>query len=144
MKPAPDGWPRISTAITYVDPLAAIDWLVRAFGFAVKIKVVGDDGALHHSELTFGGGMIMVGGEASANHPEFKPRSPKSVGGANTQTMMVYVDDVDAFAAHAVSCGATIAIPLKTTDYGDGYWTDRNVGLVDIEGHHWWFAQRLK
>ena len=33
MKPPPKGWPRLSAAVFYDDPKAAIDWLCRAFGF---------------------------------------------------------------------------------------------------------------
>jgi len=32
MKPTPPGWPRISAALFYDDPRAAIDWLCEAFG----------------------------------------------------------------------------------------------------------------
>jgi hypothetical protein len=31
-----------------------------------------------------------------------------------------------------------------THDYGGDYWTDRSYGCVDLGGHHWWFAQRLR
>jgi uncharacterized glyoxalase superfamily protein PhnB len=32
----------------------------------------------------------------------------------------------------------------KTTDYGEEYWTDRGYEAEDLEGHHWWFVQRLR
>ncbi len=60
MKPAPKNWPRISAAVFYDDAAAAIDWLCTTFGFSVRIKVAGEDGAVLHSELEFGGGVIMV------------------------------------------------------------------------------------
>src|ERR1700761_3596100 len=93
MKPTPPGWPRISTSLYYDDAATAIDWLCRAFGFEVQLKVVGDGGRIEHSELVFGGGLIMVGDsftkEGQAKYP-FR-RSPSQIGGGNTQNMMVYV-----------------------------------------------------
>ena len=43
MKPTPTGWPRISSALYYDDAAKAIDWLCRAFGFEVQLKVEGDE-----------------------------------------------------------------------------------------------------
>src|SRR5687767_11115728 len=63
MKPPPAAWPRMSASVYYLDPLVAIDWLTNAFGFDVRMKIVGDDGKLAHSELTFGDAVIMVGAE---------------------------------------------------------------------------------
>ena len=48
---------RISTALYYEDPRAAIDWLCTAFGFEVRLLVEGDGGRIEHSELTYGEGM---------------------------------------------------------------------------------------
>ncbi len=39
MKSSPTGWPRISSAVYYEDAPAAIDWLCRAFGFEVRVKI---------------------------------------------------------------------------------------------------------
>jgi uncharacterized glyoxalase superfamily protein PhnB len=86
-------------------------------------------------------------GTAAANeaHPEMTWRAaPGSVGGMNTQNVMVYVDDVDAHCEQARKAGAKITQEPKTTDYGEGYWTDRSYGCADLEGHNWWFCQRLK
>ena len=69
MKPTPPGWPRISTALYYDDARAAIDWLCEAFGFEVKLLVEGEGGRVEHSELVFGGGLVMVG-EARADKRE--------------------------------------------------------------------------
>jgi len=80
MKPTPSGWPRISSSIHYRDPARMIDWLCEAFGFEVQIKVVEPDGSIGHSELTYGGGLIMVGGESFGPATRFQTemRSPLS------------------------------------------------------------------
>jgi uncharacterized glyoxalase superfamily protein PhnB len=60
MKPPPQGWPRISSAVFYENAAQAIDWLCRAFGFEVRLKVEGERGRIEHSELAFGEGLIVV------------------------------------------------------------------------------------
>ena len=143
MKPPPPGWPRISTSLYYDDASRAIDWLCRAFGFELQMKVVGDDGTVHHSELVLGGGMVMVG-ESSRNERFPYRRSPTQIGGANTQNMMVYVDDVEAHCRHARESGAEIVSGPETHDYGDDYWSDLGYECKDLGGHHWWFFERLR
>jgi uncharacterized glyoxalase superfamily protein PhnB len=144
MKNPPPGWPRISTAIYYDDPSAAIDWLVRAFGFEVRLKVVGDDGRIEHSELTFHGGLVMVGDTAKATAKNGAVRAaPQSLGGANTQQACVHIDDVDGHCARARAAGARITREPVTTDYGADYWADRSYEAQDPEGHRWYFMQRM-
>ncbi len=142
MKPTPAGWPRLSTALYYEDPAAAIDWLCNAFGFEVRLKVEGDGGRIEHSELVYGDAVIMVGDPAKSERFPYR-RSPKQVGGANTQNVMLYVDDVDAHCRQARAAGARIDLEPETHDYGSDYWVDRGYGCEDIGGHHWWFSQRL-
>jgi uncharacterized glyoxalase superfamily protein PhnB len=141
MKPAPPGWPRISSSLYYDDPRAAIDWLCRAFGFEVRLLVEGDGGTVEHSELVFGDGLVMVSGlkEKFAYR-----RTPSQIGGGNTQNLMVYVDDVEAHFERAKAAGATITTELETHDYGEDYWSDRGYGANDIGGHAWWFFERLR
>jgi uncharacterized glyoxalase superfamily protein PhnB len=106
----------------------------------------GPDGRVHHSQLIYGGGLIMVSEEAqNSAHPERVQRmSPRSVGGANTIGLMLYVDDVDAHCARARAAGARIVTEPKNTDYGPDYWEDRAYEAADPDGHHWWFVQRIR
>ncbi len=143
MKPTPPGWPRISSSLYYRDAAEAIDWLCRAFGFEVRLKVEGEGGRIEHSELVLGGGLIMV---ADVSKQDKMPyiRCPRDIGGGNTQNMMVYVDDAEAHCKRARDAGATIVTEMKTSDYGEEYWTDRSYECTDIGGHHWWFAERMR
>lgn len=140
-KAPPKGWPRISSSLAYTNANAAIDWLCKAFGFEVQLKVEGDNGKIAHSELVLGGGLISIGDGEGKGRDWYK--SPKVVG-ACTQALCIYIDDVDAHCERARKAGATIVMEPKTTDYGDGYWVDRTYEAVDHEGHHWWFVQRLQ
>ena len=144
MKPTPAGWPRISPGVYYRDALAMLDWLPRAFGFTVQVRVV-EEGRLVHSQLGYGDGLVMVGEEMAGEARRFGTDrlSPLSAR-CNTQNLMVYVDDVDAHCALARAAGAQIVAEPDDHDYGEGYWCDRAYGAVDPEGHLWWFVQRLR
>ncbi|MEK8030912.1 VOC family protein [Ideonella sp. DXS29W] len=144
MKPTPADWPRISSCLNYRDAAKAIDWLCDAFGFEVRLKVEGEGGRIEHSELTYGEGLIMVGQERE-EQARFGTRmlSPLSAGGI-TQSLMIYVDDVDAHCEQARRAGARIISEPSLHDYGDDYWADRSYGALDLEGHMWWISERVR
>jgi uncharacterized glyoxalase superfamily protein PhnB len=140
MKPTPSGWPRISSALYYDDPRAAIDWLCNAFGFEVRLLVEGEGGAVEHSELVFGEGLIMVSGAKPSKYPQ--TRTPAQAGG-NTQNLMIYVDDAVAHCERARAAGAVILREPELHDYGPEFWSDRGYECRDPGGHHWWIFQRV-
>lgn len=145
MKPTPPGWPRMSSSVFYQDAAAAIDFLCRAFGFEVELRIEGEGGCIEHSELRYGEALIMVssvGGKTGRAEP-LPGTSPQSLNGANTQILCLFVDDADAHSQTAAAAGAHIAEGPTASDYGEDYWSDRSYRAVDPEGHHWWFMQRL-
>ena len=148
MNPPPHGWPRLSSSLFYVEPGKAIDFLCAAFGFEVRFRLDGPAGTVIHSELTFGGAVVMVSTDTSApgvDRPGSEHmRSPRSVGGANTQILFLYVDDADAHCARARAAGAKIVKEPVTTDYGAEYWSDHGYECEDLEGHRWYFAHRAR
>jgi uncharacterized glyoxalase superfamily protein PhnB len=149
MKKTPEGWPRITAAVFYEEAGAAIDWLCRAFGFEVRLKVEGEGGRIEHSELEFGGdGLIMIGtagmGDKAKEVWQQSYTSPRAIEGRNTQGLCVFVDDVDAHCDRARAAGARIFREPSTQDYGEDHWADRSYGAVDPEGHAWWFMQRVR
>jgi uncharacterized glyoxalase superfamily protein PhnB len=145
MKNPPAGWPRISSALFYDDAAKAIDWICHAFGFEVRLKVEGQGGRIEHSELVFGEGLIMVGSTERTDKPDRDfCASPHSVGGKNTQALCICVDDVDAHCERARAAGAKIVSEPETHDYGEEYWSDRSYQAEDLEGHRWWFMQRVR
>ncbi|MBT9502851.1 MAG: VOC family protein [Burkholderiaceae bacterium] len=145
MKPTPSGWPRLSSGLTYKEPAEMLDWLCQAFGFEIRLKVEGEDGALLYSELAYGEALMMLNGERLGPELRFgmKFLSPATAGGI-TQHLMIFVDDVDAHCAQARAAGAVIADEPALHDYGEAYWADRSYGAVDPEGHLWWFTQRVR
>jgi uncharacterized glyoxalase superfamily protein PhnB len=120
-----------ASALFYLDPMAALEWLERAFGFERSMLITDQEGKLVHSQMTYGNGYIMVGTEWSDDH-----RSPASIGGKNSQTVHVHVTgDIDAHCAKARGAGARIL-----QDPEDQFYGDRTYRAVDPEGHIWTFA----
>jgi uncharacterized glyoxalase superfamily protein PhnB len=144
MKDTPKGWPRLTTSLFYENAGAAIDWLCRAFGFEVQLKVEGENGRIEHSQLTYGDALIMVGDMGGPRPEHALMVSPGSVGGKNTQVLCIVVDDADAHCAQARAAGARIFREPAEDDYGDEYPTDRTYGAVDPGGHMWFFLQRIR
>lgn len=121
-------------AMRYRDAAKAIDWLCDAFGFERHLVVPGGNGTIAHAQLSFGNGMIMLG---SIQENEFGRlmRQPDEIGGAETQTAYLIVDDADAHYARAKAAGAEIVMEIKTEDYGG-----RGYSCRDLEGHIWNFG----
>ena len=142
MKNPPSGWPRIAPAVFYGDAAAAIEWLVRGFGFTVRVRVQNDQGQIMHSQLVMDGGLVMVS-QAGLSAERTYLKSPEAAAGANTQALLVHVDDVDAHCERARAAGAVIVAEPETQDYGAGYWSERSYQARDLEGHNWWFAERV-
>ena len=122
------------SALFYQDPKAALAWLEKAFGFELVMLLEDADGNVAHSQMEFGDSYVMIGQEWSADH-----KSPKSVGGKNTQTVHVQIDsDVDAHFARAKAAGAEIMAEPETQFYGD-----RTYRCRDPEGHIWTVSQTV-
>lgn len=125
----------LASAVCYQDAKAAFEWLEQAFGFEPLMLLLDEQGNLAHSEMKFGASTIMIGNEWSAMH-----KSPKSLGGLNTQTVHVQLEtDIDLHCERARNAGAVIAQEPETQFYGD-----RTYRAVDPEGHIWTFGQTVK
>ena len=142
--PPPKGWPRIASGLYYTEPHKAIDWLCEAFGFEVQLKVDGEAGKLVHSELVYGGGLIMVSDAARDRAKWPHRKAPSEIGNQSTQSLMIYVEDVKAHHERAKAAGAEILQAPKVSDYGEAYWADLGYGARDPGGHHWWITERLR
>jgi uncharacterized glyoxalase superfamily protein PhnB len=99
---------RIYPVLKYNDAQAAIEFLVRAFGFQRYSINEGDSGTVVHGELRFGDQVVMVG-SAGAGNPVFDQ-------GVGHTTVYVAVDEVDALHDTAKAAGAEIVMP--PTDQG--------------------------
>jgi uncharacterized glyoxalase superfamily protein PhnB len=121
----------IHPSLYYDDAPAAIEWLCRAFGFAKRMIVPGEDGQVIHAELTLGTGVVMVG----SSRPDERRVSPRRLHGGVAHALSVTVDDPDAHFARATAAGARIVRPLQDEPYGA-----RGYMVEDLEGHPWYFG----
>jgi PhnB protein len=128
--------------MAYRDGVEALDWLVAAFGFSERVRMVTDEGRLEHAELGVGSGTIMLatpsldyeGPTLHRSHCESAARwqeVPYLVDG-----LLVLVDDVDAHFQRAIEHGATILTGVESTEHGKRYRAE------DLEGHRWMFVER--
>ena len=122
--------------LRYRDAPAAITWLCETFGFEEQLVVPGENGAIVHAQLSFGNGMIMLGSTASIDNEYTKLiTQPEDIGGAQTQTIYVVVDDADTVYDRVKAAGMEVLMDLKEEDYGGRGFTCR-----DLEGHIWSFG----
>lgn len=131
----PYGRSAFTSALYYKDPMTALAWLEKAFGFERVMLITDADGNLAHSEMRFGDGMIMVGNEWTDY-----VASPASTGARNTQSIHVHLaDGIDAHCARARAAGGVIVRELENQFYGD-----RTYSVRDPEGHVWSFGQNVQ
>jgi uncharacterized glyoxalase superfamily protein PhnB len=127
--------PAFISSIIYKDNRAALQWLQSAFGFEASEVLTAANGDIVHAEMSYGDGVVMIGGEFAE-----WTASPASVGGKNTQRIHVRLESgVDEHCARARQAGAKIAMEPADQFYGD-----RTYMAVDLEGHHWSFAQAVR
>jgi uncharacterized glyoxalase superfamily protein PhnB len=123
----------IIPSLRYRDALAAIDWLVSAFGFKKQaVFVAPDNKTVQHAQLTFGNGMIMLGSVDNGGEAGKFMVQPDEVGFRETQGAYLVVPDADAVHATAKSAGAEMVLDIRDMDYGGRGFTCR-----DLEGHLW-------
>jgi PhnB protein len=122
----------ITPYLLYEDVDAALEFLARSFGFEEVLRYTGDEGYVNHAEMRLGDGAIMLG------DPGESYRNPRKLG-HETVGIHVYVEDVDATYERAKAAGAEITEGPNDQEYGD-----RRFIAKDPEGHHWFFAQRVR
>jgi uncharacterized glyoxalase superfamily protein PhnB len=130
----------LTPSVAYQDPLAAIAWLQRAFGFEIAMLLTDDDGKIAHAEMSFRGANIGVMGEWSspALLGPANMKSPKTLG-ASTQFIWVTVDDLRVHSERARAAGAKIVQEPTDQPYGD-----RTYRALDCDGHVWNFRQSIR
>jgi uncharacterized glyoxalase superfamily protein PhnB len=117
--------PSVFPSLRYRDARRAIDFLVEAFGFEVKMVVDGEEGSVAHAELAYGDGMVMLGTDRDDSYGSHVGQG----------WMYVVIEDADAHYAQAKAAGAEIVRELEDQDYGS-----RDYSARDPEGNLWSFG----
>jgi len=114
--------------IEYQDLTAAIAWLTRVFDFAEHYRYGAPSGA----QLFLGRAFIMVRQAPSDQ------ATPAQLG-YGTQSLTIFVEDVDGLYRRVKESGAKVVEELHETEYGE-----RQFGVEDLDGHHWLFARHAR
>jgi uncharacterized glyoxalase superfamily protein PhnB len=117
--------------ITYQSVAAASDWLTAVFGFTEHYRY-GPASEPSGAQMYLGAAWIMLDAADSGQ------QTPAELG-YGTQSLTVFVADVDAHFEHAKSAGAMIVEDLHETSYGE-----RQYGARDLDGHHWLFSTHAR
>ncbi|MEA2220113.1 MAG: hypothetical protein QOJ35_2739 [Solirubrobacteraceae bacterium] len=118
----------IYPSLRYRDARAAIDWLAEAYDFVEMQAHAGEDGIIHHAELSGFGGIVMVGTEPEGGDPLWGTHAGQS-------WLYLSTDNPDALHDRALAAGAEIVRELQDTDYGSREFSSR-----DLEGNVWSFG----
>ncbi|MGB2665247.1 MAG: VOC family protein [Candidatus Acidiferrum sp.] len=112
--------------INYRDLELAISWLSRALRFVEQYRY---GNPVSGAQMKAGNAWIMV---KQARH---ETPTPKELG-FGTQSLTIFIEDVEAHFKHAKSFGVTILEDLHETEYGE-----LQYGAEDLDGHHWLFSR---
>jgi PhnB protein len=133
-KPIPEGYHTATPYLIIKDAAKAIEFYKKAFGAKEMMRMSQPDGRIGHAEIKIGDSPIMLADE----FPEMGARSPQSLGGSPV-SILLYVEDVDAFAKQAVTAGTKVVRPVKDQFYGD-----RSGSFEDPFGHQWHIATHVE
>jgi uncharacterized glyoxalase superfamily protein PhnB len=114
--------------IVYPDIHEAIGWLTRNFGFTEHYRYGAPDGA----QMVLGNAWIML----RRARPGYS--TPARLGFA-TQSLTVFVEDVNSHCEKARSAGARIVEEPNETGYGEWQYA-----AEDLAGHHWVFSRHAR
>lgn len=123
--------PQVVPYLLYEDAGAAMDWLIRVFGFTERVRDRQDDGTVRHGELLLGNGGVIMLGSAGEGF-----RGPGKLG-AVTQMQCVTVTDLVAHRDRARALRADVSEISMRANRARSYTAD------DPEGHRWYFSEPL-
>lgn len=131
----PDGYHTLTPALVVKDGARAIEFYKKAFGAEEVLRMPGPGGkGIMHAELRIGNSRFFLNDE----FPGMGGLSPETLKGT-TQSIYMYVQDVDALFSRAVAAGARVLMPLS-----DMFWGDRFGKVADPFGHEWALASHIE
>ena len=118
--------------VMYRDVAAAIAWLTKTFGFSEHYRYCEPGGPISGAQMHLGNAWIMLKRARPGD------ASPAQLG-YGTQSLTVFVEDVDDHYLRTKAAGAKIVEELNETCYGE-----RQYGVEDLDGHHWLFSRHAR
>ncbi|MCH7472892.1 VOC family protein [bacterium] len=126
VKTQPDGFNTITPHLLVQDPEKQIEFLKQTFGAQEVELIKKEDGSVVHAEFRIGDSLVML-----SQSSEKSPPMPC--------TLYVYVADADATYKKALASGAD-----SLQEPADQFYGDRNAGVKDQCGNHWWIATHIE
>ncbi len=109
--------------LAYQDVGAAIDWLCRAFGFTLRLRI-----GNHRAQLNVGDGAVVLTEQRVDDAEDSRSRS----------AVLVRVENVNRTHERAQQQGARILRPPADHPYGERQFT-----AEDLAGHRWTFSESI-
>ena len=134
VNPIPAEYPRVVPYLSVDGAAKAIDFYRDVLGADLRGRMDGPDGKVGHAEISIGESVIML----ADPFPEAGNKTPADLGGSPVM-LMVYVEDVDAVFAKAISAGSKEIAPVQDQFYGD-----RSGQFEDPFGHRWNVASHVE
>lgn len=126
VKPIPDGYHSITPYLVVAGAARIIDFAREAFGAQEIMRMPGPDNTIAHAEIRIGDSVVML---ADAGGPI--PARPAN--------LMLYVPNVDEVYRRALQAGGK-----SEREPADQFYGDRNAGVTDSAGNHWWIATHVE
>jgi len=121
-----DGYSTITPSFVVEGAQKFVDFLKQVFGAKERFRMDGPAGRIMHAELAIGDSVIMLG--------EAMPQWP-----AKSNSLYVYVEDVDTTYQRAIQAGATSVREPSNQFYGD-----RSGTVTDPFGNTWGIATHVE
>lgn len=134
VKPIPEGYSTLTPYLVVKDAASAIDFYKRVLGAEELFRMDTPEGKVMHAELQIGNSRLMMTEESS----EMGAVAPKP-GAGNPVSLMIYVEDVDAWAKKATDAGMKTEMAVEDMFYGDRCGT-----FLDPFGHQWTIATHIE
>ena len=134
--------------LNYPDVTAAADWLCKAFGFTVRLRI-----GNHRIQMKFGDGCLIVAEATSEKGLTAEATSERGLTAEATSergltaagfvagrahSVMLRVGDADSLSERARQQGARILKPPTSYPYGE-----RQCNIEDPFGHRWTLTQSI-
>lgn len=118
--------------IVYQNIADAIEWLTKAFAFTEHYRYGDEHGLANGAQMHLGNAWVML------ERARFGSASPAQLG-YGTQSLTIFVEEVDDHFKRAAAAGARIVEAPHETVYGEWQY-----GAEDLDGHHWLFSRHLR
>jgi len=115
--------------IMYRDLQEAIVWLSKAFGFVEHYRY---GNPVSGAQMRAGNAWIML------KQSRREDATPKELG-FGTQSLTIFIEDIQAHFQQAKSAGVRILEDLHETVYGE-----LQYAAEDLDGHHWLFSRHAR